>query len=143
VYFLLPTFAVITVVPFFLPKTTPLEDTVATDFLLLLHFAFFFVPFNFKVFFWPFVKVIFLELIFTAACTVCIVPNCVATSGDNNVSENTAIITAKNFFRNPCFFSMRFSSLNASCEFIFSPTFPWVIIYILLDDLYWSICRIL
>ncbi len=46
--FFFATFAVMLAFPFFFAFTTPLEETVATFFLLLFHFTFFFVPFTFR-----------------------------------------------------------------------------------------------
>ena len=69
VYFFLPTFAVIVAEPFFLAVTTPLDDTAATDFLLLDHFTLPFVPDNFNCIFCPVTSVALLLLIFPAADT--------------------------------------------------------------------------
>ena len=58
VYFLLPIFAVILVVPVFFPVTTPLLDTVATALLLELHITFCLVPVTFKLYLFPTVSLI-------------------------------------------------------------------------------------
>lgn len=56
-YVFLPTLALIYAVPFFFAVTTPFLLTVATDFFVEDHFTFFFVPFTFKRYFLPWVKV--------------------------------------------------------------------------------------
>ena len=69
VYFFLPTFAVIVAEPDFLAVTFPEPLTVATDFLLEVHFVFPFVPDNFSFKVCPVSNVALFLLIFPAADT--------------------------------------------------------------------------
>ena len=80
----------IVALPAFLATTFPFLDTVATDFLLLDHLGFFFVPFTFNVLDCPTVSIIFeLEiLIFDFALTDSKFPKTPSVTASKNIVNN-------------------------------------------------------